>query len=188
RCFSYDSALAKRRFMYPRDARGFGGCRTRSKADRLYQCARELDAAERQRRNDVDQKGVRRPSKADPSEWDERLLRASAGSDRGDRGSHLRAGVRSTMDSTDDQLSKSRSGVRSRRRTESWTRRGAELRHEQFIRLRWNQRLRNSRTGQVGTALWRPDVGTRCPYLSKSGRFSRVRLIACSLRHFAISA
>ena len=46
RCFPYDFAPAGRRFMHPRDARRTGGRTTGARANRLYQCTRQLDAVE----------------------------------------------------------------------------------------------------------------------------------------------
>jgi len=42
----HDVAPAERRFMHPRDARRTGGCTTGARANRLYQCTRQLDAVE----------------------------------------------------------------------------------------------------------------------------------------------
>ena len=96
------------------------------------------------------------------------------------------------MDSADHQLSKPRPSVRSRRGAKPWPGGCVELRDEQFIWLRRHQRVRRhwDACQCMGRFTSEPpgaiEVNRILP--NKSGRFSRVRLIACSLRHFAISA
>ena len=93
------------------------------------------------------------------------------------------------MDFADHQLSKPRPSVRSRRGAKPWPGGCVELRDEQLIRLRRHQRVRRHGTGEVGAVhrtAWAIEVNRL--YLANPGDSRRVRLIACSLRHFAISA
>ena len=121
RRFSHDYAAPERRIIHSRDARSARGRGTRARADRLHQRTRQFDPAQRQRGNGVDQTSLRRTCSAYSCERDKRLLRASARRDGCNRGGALCACVGSAMDSANNQLSKSRSSMRSRRCAESRT-------------------------------------------------------------------
>src|SRR5437763_1912823 len=118
------------------------------------------------------------------------------------------------MGPPDNQLSKPRSVVRSRRRSKSRPPRQVEFHYEQFVWIRRYQCLYRARQSPRLTALssraQARDLtieanitqANQCDpgafetsfaplrmtafYFNKSGRFCFVRLIACSFRHFAI--
>ena len=82
--FHMTTPLANRGFLYPGNLRRFEFRPGKGGTDRLHQRPRQLHPAERQGRNDLDQRTIRHTCQTPSGKWDERLLCAPARRDRRD--------------------------------------------------------------------------------------------------------
>jgi hypothetical protein len=118
----------------------------------------ELDAAERQHRDDGVEAGLRRTCEPARGQRHEGIHRAPPRRDRRDRGGDLRTRARSKMDATDAEPHDRRSDVRSRRCAKPRARSRLRSRAQQFVRLRRHQLVRCSGT--------RARLTTAAPFLA----------------------
>ena len=113
-----------------KDAQDFG------RSSGLRERARHFDAHRRRDRNHRAQARLRRARQESPHQLHEIHDRPSAGRRGRTRGGHQRAGHSRSDFAADDQLRKSRSGVRSRLRAESRAQSRSALRALEFVRIR----------------------------------------------------